>query len=24
LLNQSKWTLATIIEDYAVKNRTRY
>jgi hypothetical protein len=23
LLNQSQWTLATIIEDYAVKNRTR-
>ena len=23
LLNQSQWTLATIIEDYAVKNKTR-
>jgi hypothetical protein len=23
LLNQSQWTLAKIIEDYAVKNRTR-
>ena len=23
MLNQSQWTLATIIEDYAVKNRKR-